>query len=267
MKKIEDWFLYSFFKIIWAGFAFVFELGHWILKKTYKSNFLWFSIFFGVILCAWHFDLKKILNERIAPFMIQKIEFDGNDHVADILLLKASGLRYKSNIFNCSVENVKNRLEKIAWVRSAMVQRRLPDRICVRIVERVPIAILQMNRKLYLVDKDGQVLDHDGIGSFDNLPLVVGDGAGQNAPSLLSYLDKFPKFRKQLVYATFVGNRRWDMKLSRNVDVKLPEKGLFHALSILDELSNSDGLFKDNIDVIDLRLLDRVVITNKEKKK
>lgn len=232
--------------------------------KIYKSNLFWFSLFGGAIAAVWYFGADKISRVGLPYFKIQKVEFDGNDHVPDVLLLKASGLRYKSNIFAYSMDDVKNRLEKIAWVRSVIVQRQLPDRICIRVAERIPIAILQMNRKLYLADIDGHVLEHDGIGNFDSLPIVVGEGAGPETPQLLDCLDKFPKLRKQLVYAMRVGNRRWNIKLSRGVLVKLPEKGLFHALSILGEISDSNGFFKDDIGVIDLRLLDRVVITRKE---
>lgn len=234
--------------------------------KIYKSNLLWFSLFFITIFVGWYFNIDKISKCVFPPFIIQKIEFDGNDHVADVLLLKVSGLRYKSNIFSYSMDDIKKRLEKIAWVRSVIVQRRLPNRIAIRIVERVPIAILQMNHKLHLVDADGQVLEHDGIGNFDNLPIVVGEDAGRETPALLDSLNKFPKLRRQLVFAVWIGNRRWNIKLSRGVLVKLPEKGLFHALSILEEISDSNGLFKDDIGGIDLRLLDRVVITKKEPK-
>lgn len=234
--------------------------------KIYKSNLLWFSLFFSVIFAGWYFGKDKISKCRFSPFIIQKIEFDGNDHVADVLLLKVSGLRYRSNIFSYSMDDIKKRLEKIAWVRSVIVQRCLPNRIAVRIVERVPIAILQMNHKLHLVDADGQVLEHDGIGNFDNLPIVVGEDAGRETPALLDNLNKFPKLRRQLVFAVWIGNRRWNIKLSRGVLVKLPEKGVFHALSILEEISDSNGLFKNDIGEIDLRLLDRVVITKKESK-
>ena len=34
-----------------------------------------------------------------SEFRIEKIEFDGQEHVQEVLLLKASGLRYKKNIF------------------------------------------------------------------------------------------------------------------------------------------------------------------------
>jgi cell division protein FtsQ len=133
----------------------------------------------------------------------------------------------------------------------------------VRIDERVPIAIFQSKYKLYLVDADGVVLEHDGIGNFDNLPIVLGDGAEKEAVHLLYCLDKFPLLRKQLVFAQRVGKRRWDIRINRGIIVKLPERSIQQALSILSELSDSEGFFSDNIKLIDLRMLDRVIVSRK----
>ncbi|MDR1362367.1 MAG: FtsQ-type POTRA domain-containing protein [Holosporaceae bacterium] len=234
---------------------------HWLLVLM-KSNLFLFLLFLasggGFF---FYFDKYKFENPW---FLIKKIEFDGNERVQDILLLRASGLRYKSNIFSCPIHEVKKKLECVSWVRSAAVHRKFPDTIYVRISERVPIAIFQSKYKLYLVDADGVVLEHDGIGNFDNLPIVLGDGAGKEAVHLLGCLDKFPILRKQLVFALRVGKRRWDMRINKGITVKLPERNISQALSILHELSNSDGFFSDNIKSIDLRMLDRVVVSNKD---
>jgi cell division protein FtsQ len=134
----------------------------------------------------------------------------------------------------------------------------------VRVAERIPIAILQSKYKLYLVDSDGVVLKNDGIGDFSNLPIIVGDGAEKEAANLLNCLDKFPKIRRQLIFAVRVGRRRWDIKINRGITIKLPEKGIMLALGILDEISDSDGFFNADILVLDLRMLDRIIVTRRQ---
>jgi cell division protein FtsQ len=235
------------------------------LFALFKSNLFLFLLLLTGIGGGFffYFDKHKFENK---VFLIEKIEFDGNDRVPDVLLLKASGLRYKSNIFSCRIYDVKKKLESIAWVRSAAVHRKFPNTIYVRIAERVPIAIFQSKYKLYLVDADGVVLEHDGIGSFDNLPIVVGDGAEKEAVHLLCCLDKFPLLRKQLVFALRVGKRRWNIRINRGIIIKLPERSILQALSILSELSDSEGFFSDNIKSIDLRMLDRVIVSRKNDK-
>jgi cell division protein FtsQ len=237
------------------------------LVSLVKSNLFLLIIFAGAITGGIYFCSDKITKSKNSEFCIKKIEFDGNDKVKDVLLLKISGLKYKNNIFASSVYEVKRKLENIAWVKSAIVQRRLPDTIYIRIAERTPIAILQSKYKLYLVDTDEKVLENDGIGSFNNLPIVIGEGAEKEAGRLLCCLDKFPKICKQLVFAVRIGKRRWNIKINRGITVKLPEKGVAYALGILEEISDKDGFFNEDISSIDLRILDRVIVTRKAGKK
>jgi cell division protein FtsQ len=221
----------------------------------------------GTISGGIYFFSDKITKSKNTEFCIKKIEFDGNDRVKDVILLKISGLKYKSNIFALSVHEVKRKLENIAWVKSAIVQKKLPDTIYVRIAERTPIAILQSKYKLYLIDTEGKILKNDGIGSFNNLPIVIGEGAEKEVGRLLNCLDKFPKICRQLVFAVRIGKRRWNMKINRGITVKLPERGISYALGILEEISDKDGFFNEDISSIDLRMLDRVIVTRKVGKK
>jgi cell division protein FtsQ len=230
------------------------------LSFIFKSNLFRTVVFFGAIFGAAFFCSGKILKSGIAGFNIRKIEFDGNERVQDLLLLKTSGLKYKSNIFAVSVRGVKRRLESIAWIKSAVVQRKLPDTIRIRVAERIPIAILQSKYNLYLIDADGKVLEHDGIGNFGNLPIVTGEGAAREADRLLCCLNRFPKIRRQLVFAVRIGKRRWNIKINRGITVKLPEKGMTQALGILEEISDKNGYFNDDMATIDMRVPDRIII-------
>lgn len=238
-----------------------------IVWKVLSNNIFWFAVFFTGVTVAFFILSANFVKTKTKYFSIKKVEFDGNDHVPDILLLKASGIKYNSNIFAYSLKDIKERLERKSWVRSVVVQRKLPNKIYIRIAERVPIAILQTNNKLHLIDSDGKVLEHDGIGNFNNLPIIVGENAGPSTPAFLENLEKFPKIRRQLVFAIWVGNRRWNMRLNHNVLVKMPEGGLSQALCILNEITDSNGCFNENIEIVDLRLLDRVIITKKNEQK
>lgn len=224
-----------------------------------RSNL--FLVFLTIIFCyiaCINFNSKKsnILNE----FRIDKIEFDGNERIPEVLLLKASGLKYKSNIFAVPINDIKRKLEQVSWIKSVSIQRKLPNKFSIRIAERVPIAILQRDYKLYLLDDDGKVLEHDGIGSFGNLPIVIGGEAEKAVKHLLFVLNSVPKIRNQLAFATFVGKRRWNVAINKGITVKFPEKNLGNAMKVLDEISDDNGFFNDDIKEIDLRLLDRVIL-------
>jgi cell division protein FtsQ len=237
------------------------------LISIFKSNLFLFLVFIAAVYRGVYLYLDEITKSSSSVFCIKKIEFDGNERVQDVLLLKTSGLKYKSNIFMPSIREVKRKLENVAWIKSAIVQRKLPDTIYIRVSERIPIAILQSKYKLYLIDSDGKILENDGIGNFSNLPIVIGDGAEKEADKFFRCLNQFPKIRRQLVFAVIIGKRRWNIKINKGITVKLPERGIMHALGILEEISDGNGFFNDDISVIDLRMPDRVVVTKRKREK
>jgi len=65
------------------------------------------------------------------------------------------------------------------------------------------------------------------------------------------------------VFAVRVGNRRWNIKINKGITVKLPERDLRYAFNVLDEVSDSHGFFNEDIDTIDLRIPDRIILTKK----
>lgn len=232
--------------------------------RLMKSNFLWWSVLFACIFRCVFLMKDNFIRFSRDYFSLEKIEFDGNSHIPEILLLKASKLRYKDSVLLADVYDIKDKLEKISWVKSAIVRRKLPRKISIRIAERVPIAILKSQRKLYLVDSEGVVLDNDGFGNFSHLPIVAGEGAEKEVSHFLQCIDKFPKIKRQLVFAIRVGQRRWNIKINKGVTIKLPEQGLTQAFGILDEISDSNGCFYENIASLDLRTPDRIIIGKKD---
>ncbi|MDR1551222.1 MAG: FtsQ-type POTRA domain-containing protein [Holosporaceae bacterium] len=234
------------------------------LISIIKSSLFLFFVFTGAVVGAVYFYSDSLIRQPYLPFCVKKIEFDGNERIKDILLLKVSKIRYRSNIFSFSIYEVKKRLEDIAWVKSAIVRRKLPDTIYIRVAERIPIAILQSKYKLYLIDADGEILENDSFSAFGNLLIVTGEGAEKSASRLLNCLDTFPKIRRQLAFAVRIGKRRWNLKINRGITVKLPENGVSYALSILEEISDGNGFFNEDISIIDLRMPDRVIVTKRK---
>lgn len=235
------------------------------LKIILCSNFLWTCLLIISIVAAGYLNFKKITRHPF--FVIKKIEFDGNERVREEFLLttlRKCGLKYNGSILSANVNKSKERLENIPWIKSVIVQRQLPQTVVVRISERIPIAIWQFNRKLYLVDKEGKAMENDGMSDTSHLPIIAGVGAEKEAANLLFCLEKFPKIRKQLVFAIMVGTRRWDLIINKNVRVKLPEVGIIRSLKTLEELPNTDGFLKEDISVIDLRMMDRIILTRKQ---
>jgi cell division protein FtsQ len=67
----------------------------------------------------------------------------------------------------------RNQLEQITWIESASVQRILPNRLRVELIERTPIAFARNGNALALIDAHGVILDRPQGEEFQ-FPLVSG---------------------------------------------------------------------------------------------
>src|SRR5688572_10386546 len=92
------------------------------------------------------------------------------------------------NIFWVREEEVGHRLQAIAAVQSARARTVLPDRLEVRIVERMPVAVWQNGGMSYLVDAEGRVLQVTDkavapptIRDLGSQPVQVGGSVDRNA--------------------------------------------------------------------------------------
>src|SRR3546814_18364686 len=84
-------------------------------------------------------------------------------------------------ILAIDLEALQERVIALPWVRTARVERHLPDTLFIAITERRPLALWQRHRTLALVDEDGVVITDRRLGRFATLPIVIGDGAPERA--------------------------------------------------------------------------------------
>ena len=202
-----------------------------------------------------------ILNlSATAGLEVQDVVLTGRQRTNADEILTALNLQHGSPILAVDVTAARERIESIGWVATAEIARRLPDVIFVRVVERQPLALWQNDGKTALVDRDGVVIQRSGLEAFDDLPLVVGEGAPQSAAQLLDLLNTFPALAEATKAAIRVSNRRWNLRLGNGVDVRLPEKDISVALNRLEEFQREHALFDRDVVAVDLRVPDRLIV-------
>jgi cell division protein FtsQ len=145
-------------------------------------------------------------------------------------------------------------------VRSATIERRLPGTLFVRLVERRPLAVWQHGGIQQLIDREGAVIAVEDLSRFARLPIVVGDDAAPNAAALIDALASEPELAARVTAAVRVGGRRWNLRIDDVIDVLLPEEGAAGAWSRLAELERANALLKRDVQTVDLRLPDRLVL-------
>jgi cell division protein FtsQ len=118
----------------------------------------------------WHFFYYS---PRLLLTGGEQIEPIGNHYVPrDAVVEKFAADRGRS-VVRVPLDERRQALEEIPWVEQASVERILPNRIRVDLVERTPVAFLRLGSALALVDAQGVILERPLEGTF-HFPVVTG---------------------------------------------------------------------------------------------
>ena len=112
-----------------------------ILKKKYIISFITLLILIIIIII-------KTDNSEIFYFPIKNVTSSELINVNKDDISKAVKYLYSKSFFDVDLNYLKNKLEKIEWVRKINVRRSYPNEIIIDIEEHTPILI--WNNKMYI---------------------------------------------------------------------------------------------------------------------
>ena len=193
-------------------------------------------------------------------FTVSDVTVEGRETTDGETILAALAARPGTPILAVSPKRAKQQLESLPWVRTAVIERRLPGTLYVRLVERKPLALWQHGGKISLIDRVGAVIPVDRLDRFARLPMVVGEGAASHAAELRDMLASEPDLAARVTAAIRVGDRRWNLRIDNAIDVLLPADEPARAWAQLARLDRSSALLQRDVQTIDIRLPDRVVL-------
>ena len=199
-------------------------------------------------------------------FRITDITVAGRKRTPTDQIVTALAAHHGEPILGLDIEAAKARLEALPSVRAAAIERRLPGALHLSISERQPVALWQNSGDFVLVDRDGHQIP-GAIEGFEDLPLVVGDGAPARADELFALLSTEPDMAARVKAATRVGNRRWNLRLDdveHGMEVRLPELEAESAWHRLAELERNHELSGKQVTMIDLRVPERLVLKSEQ---
>lgn len=234
----------------WAGIAFG----------------LFLALIAAVVLVALNVPSRAMtaVGEAIgrAGFTVKRVDVVGIHHMDSAPVYRIALDQRSMAMPLVDVADVRQRLLHFGWVKDARVSRRLPDTLVVDIVERQPAALWQDGQRLALIDSDGVVIDRVSVTQMPDLPLLIGPGANLHERELNRLLDAAPTLKPQLVSASWVGGRRWDLSVQTGETIALPEgeEAAKRALSKFADLDKSTGLLGRGLLRFDLRLPGKMIV-------
>ena len=150
--------------------------------------------------------------EQVAKvgFGISEINITGQTLTSEATILKALDIGSDASILTYDADAALARIKTIPSIKTVNIRKVYPNEIQVAVTEKVPMARWRIGDKTYLVDEDGSPVAVDD-GSFRSLPLVVGEGAADDAMVMIHALDAFPSLTEDLAALSRIGERRWDL--------------------------------------------------------
>lgn len=188
-----------------------------------------------------------------AGFRVAHVQLQGVSPFAAADVLKAAAVPVGAPILATSLDDVRERVERVGWVRSARVIRLLPDTLVIAASERARLAVWQLNGRTYVIDGEGHVIPEADAGIFPDLPLVVGEGAADVAAPVLALVRQRPRLLERTEALVRVDSRRWDIRLKDGGLIQLPAANEDGALLQLDQLDQQSRLLELGFARIDLR--------------
>ena len=191
---------------------------------------------------------------------VETVTLSGIAQMTEAEVLDAAGIVPKTSLAFLSVAETRERLERVPLIKSASVRKLFPNELVVTLVEREPHAVWQLNGELFVVAADGTVIDGMRDGHFADLPFVVGEEANGRVKEYLALLEAAGPLKSRIRAGTLVSGRRWTLKMTNGLDVRLPEQGVAEALARLAKLQAEQRILDKDALALDLRVPDRVAV-------
>jgi cell division septal protein FtsQ len=191
--------------------------------------------------------LIRLAGERLVfrnpRFAIQQIVVDDDGVLTPERVVQFSGVRVGQNLLSLDLDQVRHNLELLPLVRAVEVRRMLPNRLFLRVNERVAVARLrvpmrELGDSAFYVDRAGVVMK----------PIKLADGAA---------LD--PQMPRPV--PTLTGVSVADVRVGRQVE----SEQVYRALELLDKLDQAVAGSLVEVEQIDLSRPRQLVLITRQR--
>ena len=196
-------------------------------------------------------------------FHLNDIIVSGRNKTTKEELKDALQLNRDTNILTLDLQDLKQKLEQLPWIREAKLSRRyFPNILQIELEEREVESLWQINNQFHPIDRDGHVIDAPYTSSRPIL-LIVGEGAPEHIPQLIKIISSDKEIFSRIKVANYISGRRWDLildNIEKGITIKLPAQGIEEAWKKLVKLNTSQGLLKRKLTISDLRFPNKVIV-------
>lgn len=209
-----------------------------------------------------------------SPFLdVDRVTVSGSVHTPQRALIAASGVRTSLAMADIDEESAARRLARLPWVASATVRRQWPSSITIEVLERVPVAAVELGGDRWaLVDESARVLELVGERSTEVVTILgltavgpAGSVLADPGPAMLAVAREVPAaLRDRLAgvatATTPDGGVELVLEGGARLRVGTPERlteKFRAALTVLSRVNTS------GMEILDVRVPDAPVLTRR----
>ncbi len=125
--------------------------------------------------------IVRRLYSRNSTFVIKHININGSLMLSPLLVREYTQIDEGLNLFDINIKQIRNDfLRRVPSVKSMDISRKLPDRLVINIVERIPLA--KLGSGPLVVDRYGMIFVFKG--STSQLPIILGYDKKRSRPGV-----------------------------------------------------------------------------------
>lgn len=198
-------------------------------------------------------DLRAALKTR-PEFMVRLVAIDGASPEVGQLIRDTFPLDLPKSSFDLDLELLQAEIGELDMIESAALRIRPGGVLEISVQQRQPAAIWRSHAGLALLDLQGnQIASIERRDQRLDLPLLAGAGAQDHVGEALALMRAARPIASRLRGLVRIGQRRWDVVLSGNVIIRLPEDNPIPALSQVIALDQAQELLARAVVSVDMR--------------
>tara|TARA_Y100001958_G_scaffold92020_1_gene62739 strand:+ start:542 stop:1216 length:675 start_codon:yes stop_codon:yes gene_type:complete len=223
---------------------------HLLISK--KKTYYLFLFFFLVSINNF-----SILNLNFPK--IEKIEISGVNITESKKIKKIINDLSFENIFLINKSEIRKKILSLNNIEQLRIFKNYPSTLKIDIKKTKFLALTKNNGLDYFVGSNGKLIQKND--ATLNLPFIFGDLNIQEFLKLKNKIDNSNFEFGQITNFYFFKSKRWDIKTSKGIIIKLPKKNVEKTLNLFVRLSEDKNFISGMI--IDFRQENQIIINEK----
>lgn len=140
-----------------------------LLHRFFRVGVAVFSV--SLLVVGGFFSVQLLMASDL--FRVEEVSVTGQQRLDQQQVVALSDIQLGLNTFSLDLGLIGRKIEENPWIRQAKVQRIFPRQVVIDIVERKPVAIINMGY-LYYIDEDGEIFKVLDAKDQLNYPIITG---------------------------------------------------------------------------------------------